>query len=90
MKVIKIKKRKEGNILFNDDSDHSDRERKPAAATWATLSDLQQGFFYMHHPTDRVAHTVAFVTPVAEHWMEREIIKKRVETAKWEGQKGWT
>ena len=25
---------------------------KPAAATWATLSDKQQGFFYMHHPTD--------------------------------------
>ena len=32
--------------------DHSDSERKPAAATWATLS---------------------FVTPVVEHWLEREI-----------------
>ena len=45
---------KEGNVLFNDTlntfylrlygvghmvKDHSDRERKPAAATWATLSD---------------------------------------------------
>ena len=45
---------KEGNILFNDAlntfylwlygvrlmvKDHSDSERKPAAATWATLSD---------------------------------------------------
>ena len=30
--------------------DHSDSEReKPAAATWAILSDKQQGFFYMHH-----------------------------------------
>ena len=27
----------------------------------------------MHHPTDRIAHTTAFVTPVAEHWLEREI-----------------
>ena len=27
----------------------------------------------MHHPTDRIAHTAAFVTPVAEHWLEREI-----------------
>ena len=27
----------------------------------------------MHHPTDRVAHTMAFVTPVVEHWLEREI-----------------
>ena len=27
----------------------------------------------MHHPTDRIAHTTAFVTPVVEHWLEREI-----------------
>ena len=30
----------------------------------------------MHHPTDRIAHTTAFVTPVMEHWLERE-------TAQW-------
>ena len=29
--------------------------------------------FYIHHPTDRIAHTTAFVTPVVEHWLEREI-----------------
>ena len=27
----------------------------------------------MHHPTNRIAHTMAFVTPVVEHWLEREI-----------------
>ena len=27
----------------------------------------------MHHPTDRIAHTTAIVTPVVEHWLEREI-----------------
>ena len=27
----------------------------------------------MHHPTDRIAHTTAFGTPVVEHWLEREI-----------------
>ena len=27
----------------------------------------------MHHPTDRIAHTTAFVTPVVEQWLEREI-----------------
>ena len=27
----------------------------------------------MHYPTDRVTHTTAFVTPVVEHWLEREI-----------------
>ena len=36
-------------------------------------SFIQQRFFYMHHPTDRIAHTTAFVTPVVEHWLEREI-----------------
>ena len=27
----------------------------------------------MHHPTDRITHTRAFVKPVVEHWLEREI-----------------
>ena len=27
----------------------------------------------MHHPTDRMTHTTAFVKPVVEHWLEREI-----------------
>ena len=27
----------------------------------------------MHHPINRIAHTMAFVTPVMEHWLEREI-----------------
>ena len=27
----------------------------------------------MHHHTDRIIHTTAFVTPVVEHWLEREI-----------------
>ena len=34
----------------------------------------------MHHLTDRIAHTTAFVTPVVEHWLEREI-------AHWEGKR---
>ena len=25
-------------------------------------------------PTDRITHTMAFVTPVVEHWLEREIV----------------
>ena len=32
-----------------------------------------KGSFIMHHPTDRIAHTTAFVTPVVEHWLEWEI-----------------
>ena len=27
----------------------------------------------MHHTTDRIAHTTAFVTPVVVHWLEQEI-----------------
>ena len=27
----------------------------------------------MHHPTDRIVHTMAFVIPVAETWLEQEI-----------------
>ena len=27
----------------------------------------------MHHPIDGIAHTTDFVTPVMEHWLEREI-----------------
>ena len=28
---------------------------------------------YMHHPTDKIVHTMAFVTPVVEYWLEWEI-----------------
>ena len=27
----------------------------------------------MHHSTDRIGHTMAFVIPVMEHWLERQI-----------------
>ena len=27
----------------------------------------------MHHPTDWIAHTMAFVIPVVEHWLEQDI-----------------
>ena len=48
--------------------DHSDSERGNPLPP-----HRQQGFFYMHHPTDRIIHTTAFVTPVVEHWLVREI-----------------
>ena len=32
---------------------------------------------YMHHSTDRITHTTAFVTPVVEYWLEREIAQWR-------------
>ena len=68
--------RKEGNVLFNDALNTFyftviwRRTYGKGPLTWATLSDCQQGFFYMHHPTDRITHTMAFITPVVEHWLE--------------------
>ena len=34
---------------------------------------LTASFFFMYHPTDRIAHTTAFITTVVDHWLEREI-----------------
>ena len=36
----------------------------------------------MHHPTDRIAHTTAFVIPVMEHWMEQKIAQMDPSTMK--------
>ena len=75
--VCGMEGRKEGNILFNDTlitfylwlygirhmvKDHSDSER----GNPLPQHGLQQWYFYMHQPTDRI-------TPVMEHWLEREI-----------------
>ena len=46
--------------------DHSDTEKGNPLPPHRLL-------LYMHHPTDRITHTTAFVTPVVEHWLEREI-----------------
>ena len=51
--------------------------------SWDHLHALSQrqdktyhGFWYINcEATDRIAHTTAFVTPVMEHWLEREIAK---------------
>ena len=54
--------------------DHSDSEKGNPLPPHRLLFPINsKGFFYMHHPTDRIAHTTAFVTPVVEHWLEREI-----------------
>ena len=81
--------RKEGNVLFNNAlntfylrlygvrhmvKDHSDSEKGNLLPPHRLLFPISsKGSFYVHHPTDRIVHTTAFVTPVVEHWMEREI-----------------
>ena len=32
--------------------------------------------FYMSHPTNRIVHTMTFVTPVVEHWLGREVAQR--------------
>ena len=45
--------------------DHLDSERgNPLPPHGLLFSISSTGFFYMHHPTDRITHTTAFVTPV--------------------------
>ena len=54
--------------------DHSDNERGNPLLQHRPLFPISsKGSFYMHHPTDRIIHTTAFVTPVVEHWLEREV-----------------
>ena len=54
--------------------DHSGSERKkppllPLYGIFFLISS--KGFFFcMHHPTDRIVHTMAFVAAVMEHWLE--------------------
>ena len=48
--------------------DLSDSERGNTACT--VVFNYQLEFCYMHHHTDRIAHTTAFVAPVVEQWLE--------------------
>ena len=58
--------------------DHSDSEKgNPLPPHRLLLPISSKGSFYMHHPTDRITHTTAFVAPVVEHWLEREIKNTR-------------
>ena len=81
-------RRREGNSLFTETlntfclwlcgvrhmvKDHLDSERGNPLPPQRLLFPINSKLFYMHHPTDRIAHTTTYVTPVVEHWLEREI-----------------
>ena len=57
--------------MVKDHSDHEEGNPLPPHRLLFPISS--KGSFYMHHPTDRITQTTAFVTPVVEHWLEREI-----------------
>ena len=53
--------------------DHSDSERGNQLPPHGLLFPInRKGSFICTIPQDRIAHTTAFVTPVVEHWLERE------------------
>ena len=54
--------------------DHSNSERgnplPPHGLLFPISSKGAYPCFYMHHATDRLAHTTAFIKPIVEHWLE--------------------
>ena len=53
-------------------NDLSDSERgNPLPPLHGLLFLINSKGSFMHHPTDRISYTTAFLTPVMEHWLER-------------------
>ena len=55
--------------------DHSDIGRRNLLLPLHAIIFLinNNGFFYMHHPTNRIVSTTAFVTSVVVYWLKWEI-----------------
>ena len=51
---------------------YSDREETCYQHFMGYYFQLASSDFYMHYPTDRLAHVTAFVNPVMEHWLKQE------------------
>ena len=84
MLFVLTNRRKEGNVLFNDAlntfylrlygvrymvKDHSDSETGNPLLPHGLLFPISTkgSFIYI---SERIAHTMTFVTPVVEHWLE--------------------
>ena len=52
---------------------HSDSEKGNPLPPHGLLFAINSKGSFMCSIPDRIAHTTAFVTPVVEHWLEREI-----------------
>ena len=53
--------------------DHSDSERGNSLPPHGLLFPISSKGSFICIIPDRITHTTAFVTPVVEHWLEREI-----------------
>ena len=88
-KYLKLSNR-ERNVLFNDALNtfylrlygvrhmvkgHSDSEKgNPLPPHRLLLSINSKCSLFMHHPTDRITHTTAFVTPVVENYQTLSVV----------------
>ena len=54
--------------------DHSDSERGNLLPPHGLLFLISNKGSFICIIPDRIIHTTAFVTPVVEHWLEREIL----------------
>ena len=70
------------HVLFNDALKHivmygytMSNRKSTGASSQDFLSMKEQGIFYMCLPTDRVIHTMAFVTLVVKHWLDIGIVQ---------------
>ena len=85
---LKRERKKEGNVLFNDElntfylqlygdghmvKNHSDSKRGNRLPPHGLLFPINSKGSFICTIPDRIAHTTAFVTPVVVHWLEREI-----------------
>ena len=85
----------EGNVLFNDVLNTfylclygiilMVKDHQIARGNLLPLHGLlflisKKGSFHIHHPIDRITHTMAFLIPVMEHWLEWSLKK---ELKKW-------
>ena len=88
LQSVELWEKKKGNVLFKDAlntflqlygvnhkvKNHSDNERGNPLPSHGLLFPISSKvYFIIHHPTDKKTHTTVFVTPVVEHWLEREI-----------------
>ena len=46
--------------------DHSESERENPLPPHRLLFPISSNVYHMHHPTDRITHTTAFVAPVVQ------------------------
>ena len=65
-----------GYMALDMEKDHSYSKRGNLLLPllWLLLLISSKGSFICTIP-DRIAHTMAFVTPVVEHWLEQEIVQ---------------